>query len=146
MTAPMRKGHVTKEFVLQYQHPVLTDASLAFKLFKVPDGRVMRINRVEYINVTGLTEDAANFFDIQVTKGDTPAEIANWSTELTVGDGSIPADDFIELPMTDATGDEQVVVGGAAAGADEVTLNFGENGTTTLPADGIITLHCEWTK
>ncbi len=57
-----------EKVVLAYDHAALT-ASLAVKLYKVPAGRTLRIDRISYINPTGLVEDTTNVFAGEVKNG-----------------------------------------------------------------------------
>jgi hypothetical protein len=97
------------------------------KLFKAKERFL--VEKVRYINPTGLVEDATNFFDIQVKNGATV--VANWSTETTVGEGTIAADTWVDLTLS-TTGSDLVL-----ALDDVLSLNLDENGTQTLPAGRI---------
>lgn len=120
--------YVQESVVLAYDHVSVT-ATTVIKLFKVP--RAMRIDKVTYINVTGLAEDANNWFDVKVVKN--AAVVANWSTDSDgAGTNSIPANTFIDLTMTSTDAD-------AVCAADDIlSLDLTEGGTATLPAGRVV--------
>ncbi len=94
------------------------------ELFKAR--RKFRVDQVRYVNPTGLAQDATNFFDIQVKNGATV--IANWSTETTVGEGTLTANAHVDFTLSSTDAD-------LVLDADDVlSLNLSENGTQTLPA------------
>jgi hypothetical protein len=136
---PLDRSEKQEPFLLTVEHAQLTgDATL--KLFKVPLGRSLRIERVTYLNVTGLAEDTTNVFEIAIAKGDTPTTIASHSTDsdLMVADAGVPADAFLDIPITAAADIDTVIVGGAADGDDELLAVFTEGGAATLPAGKLI--------
>jgi hypothetical protein len=97
--------------------------------------RPFRIDRVRYVNPTGLAEDAANYFKIQVLN---EALVAfEWSTE-TGQEGTLTGGTWVIVPAG---------AGGAAAASfvkdEELDFNFDETGTATLPA-GTIVLECSY--
>lgn len=112
-----------------YDHGALT-ANTTVKLFKAPAGRKFRVDRALYINVTGLAEDTANNFAIQLKNGATVvANIANTDSDLDPDVGaSIAANTFVEGVPTSTN---------VLAAADELSLVFTETGTATLPAGRI---------
>jgi hypothetical protein len=97
-------------------------------------GRAWRIDRAQYINPTGLAEDATNFFTVQVLKEGTDVA-ASWSTE-TGEEGTLTAATWVELTLS---GDAKQVF----AADDEVSLNLEEAATATLPA-GRLVLECRY--
>jgi hypothetical protein len=123
------------------QHPVLviephaavTADSLA-RVMRIPPTRTFRLDRAEYYSSTGLAQDAANFFSIQVLKNATVA--ASWSTQ-TGAQGTIAADTWVTL-VNSATDANLVFAAG-----DVISLNLDETGTATLPA-GKICLYGRW--
>lgn len=112
------------EVVLTLEHAQVT-ADTTAKFFKVPAGKKLRIDAVDYINPTGLTNDAANYFALQIRKGSTV--MASWST-LTGAEGAIAADTFVALTLS-ATDANRVADAG-----DVLNYNLDETGTQTLPA------------
>ena len=91
--------------------------------------RAMRVDAVQYINVTGLAASATDYFNIKLQKGSTI--MANWSTQ-TSAQGAIAADTFVS-PVLSST-DANLV----AAAGDVLKLNLDETGTQTLPAGHIV--------
>ena len=89
-----------QRFMFAYDH-VLVSATTTIKLFTTQ--RLRRIDRVEYINVTGLAGHATQYWEIALKKGSTV--MAQWSTDSdVVGQGTIAADTFVSpvLSSTDA--------------------------------------------
>jgi hypothetical protein len=65
--------------------------------------RAMRIDKVEYVNPTGLAGHASNYWEIALKKGSTV--MAQWSTDSdVVGQGTLTADTIVNpaLSATDA--------------------------------------------
>lgn len=116
-------------FLLAFDHVQVT-ADTTIKLFKVPDGKSLRIDGVDYVNPTGLAADASNHFNLKILKGASTV-MANWSTE-TGQQGEIAADTFVAMTLS-AT-DANLV----AAGADVISLFLDETGTQTLPAGRVV--------
>ena len=132
MSAPRHDNVGQQEFFeLAYDHVAVT-ATTTVKLARVPVGKKLRIDKVEYVNVTGLAEHADNHFDIAIELGGTVA--ANWSTD-DVDEGTIAADTFVDLTLsaTDAN-----LVADASAAVVAVNLVLTETGTATLPAGRIV--------
>ena len=117
-------------FVMSYDHAAIT-ADSTTKLWKVP--RALRVDRVSYINPTGLAEDTTNVFNIKLLKGASTV-VANWSTDsdLLVADASIPADTFFNLTLTSTDADK------VFAKDDVMSFFADEGGDSTLPAGRIV--------
>lgn len=123
---PIRPKSITQErFMLSIDHAQFT-GDLAVKVAK--PSRQFVIDKVRYVNVTGLAADAANYFEIQVLLG--AAVAATWSTE-TGQEGTIAVDTFVDL----VNGVSPLRVGAADA---EIILNFDETGTATLPVGRLV--------
>jgi hypothetical protein len=90
--------------------------------FQTPADRAFVVEDVTYYNATGLAEDAANYFDIQLKHGTTV--VANWSTE-TGQEGTIAAD----TPVKPTLGSDLVIPPDT-----RVDLFLDETNTATLPA------------
>lgn len=110
---------------------VSTNATLSVKMWKTPAGRALRIERMAYINVTGLATDATNYFDVNVVHGAGPTNAGKWST-LTGAEGAIAANTFIDLTKN-ATDANLVVPPGT-----EISLSLVKTGTQTLPAGRVV--------
>lgn len=128
--APECEGIVPALAPVAYDHVAVT-ADTTVKLFTVPAGKRFRLLRAEYINPTGLAQDATNYFTVKVLAGATV--MASWST-LTGAQGTIAADTFVDL-VNSATDSELI-----AAAAAVIALFLDETGTASLPA-GRIVLH-----
>lgn len=130
MTARRRDDFRGEFFSLPFAHGSTT-ADTPTKLYKVPAGKSLRLTRVGYVNPTGLAVDASNFFNLEIGDGTNVA--FSWSTETTVGQGALPANDFVEFA-------ESATKAFLTLGPGEVlTLNLNETGAATLPAgSGVI--------
>lgn len=115
--------------VFQEDHAQVTADTTQF-YFETPADRAVLVKEVVYYNATGLAQDVANFFDIQVKHGSTV--VANWSTE-TGQEGTIAADTPVRL----TNGSDLVIPPDT-----RVDLVLDETGTATLPA-GVIVLYGE---
>jgi hypothetical protein len=93
---------------------------------ETPADRWLIVEEVVYHNVTGLAEDAANFFNIKLQDA-TPTVYANWSTE-TGAEGSIAADTPVRLTLGADV---------AVPPSSRLNVFFDESGTATLPAGEI---------
>ena len=60
-------GYAVGPFQLIYDHTAATTSRLT-KLFKVPPGRTLQIEQMDYYNETGLVADATNYFAIEIVK------------------------------------------------------------------------------
>ena len=117
---------------LAFDHAVATDADRTDKFWKCPAGKRLRVDSVQYINVTGLAEASANAALLSVNNGATV--IASWDTDsdLSATDVSIPADAFIDFNMA-ADDEDRIVEEG-----DVLSFVINESGTTTVPAGRVI--------
>lgn len=107
-----------------------TGATLAIKLMTAQ--RAMRIDKVEYVNPTGLTGHATNYWEIALKKGSTV--MAQWSTDSDVaGQGTLTANTIVN-PVLSAT-----VANTAAAAADVLSLALTKAASAAnLPAGRLI--------
>lgn len=113
-------------FFWTYDHASAT-ADTTIKLWKNTSGQQLRIDRVEYINPTGLAGSASNAFNIKLMQA--AVVIANWDTDSdVVGQGTIAANTWIQLANS-ATDADLVIEDG-----EEIAVFFDEGGDTTLPA------------
>lgn len=131
MQSRLPNDHRQEEYFLAYDHAQLTD-DLTVKLDKIPAGKRVRIDSVQYINPTGLAEDTTNVFALSLKNGSTV--MASWSTDsdLLAADASIPADTFMSLTLS-ATDANLILAGG-----DVLSLFFDEGGSATLPPGRIV--------
>ncbi len=120
-----------EKFTLGYDHAALTD-TLAVKLYKVPTGRRLRIDRISYINPTGLVGHGTDAFAGEVKNGSTVvASLFNTDTG-DAGGASLAADTFVE-GVLNATDANRVLAAG-----DILSAVFTEDGSATLPAGHLV--------
>lgn len=132
-----------ERLILPFDHPSVT-ATTTWKIWKVPTGRKFYVERVSYINPTGLTEDNSNNFAGAVRNGSVDiASLFNTDADLAPDTGaSLAADTFVEGDLT-----PMLVFADAtftAATTDVVTITahglltgdgpFRVSSSTTLPA------------
>lgn len=121
---PRRANQILMErFGIPYSVPS-TAASVTTKLAKAK--RPFRVDRVSYVNPTGLVASDTNYYVIGVLKGATV--LASWSTKLTGGNGSLAADTFVDF-VNSATDADLVF-----AAADELKWAPVLTGAATLAA------------
>lgn len=120
--------------VLAYDHVEVT-ADLTVKLAKMD--RAFRLDKAQYINVTGFAAHSTDYYTIKVLK--TSTVMASWSAQTTGGSpggqGSITANTFMDLVLSSTDAD-------LVTAADEVLSLFLDRASpaATLPA-GRIVLH-----
>ena len=118
-----------EEFSFSFDH-ALAAASITKKLFTAQ--KKMRVDKVEYVNPTGLAVHATLFWEIALKKGSTV--MAQWSTDSDVaGQGTLGADTIVN-PVLSATDADRV-----AAVDDVISLALTETGAAAdLPAGRIV--------
>jgi hypothetical protein len=128
MSYPPRNAELNQErLALSFTHAELTGTTTV-KLWKAPAGRAFRIDRILYINDTGLVADATNAFRGEVKNGATlVAELFNTDSDDDPAGASLAAATFIELDS-----DVEVPSRVLAAG-DTLSLVFTEDAAATLP-------------
>lgn len=108
--------------------PTGQSASITYKLETAQ--RKMRIDKVEYVNPTGLLQDAANYWDVEILKGAT--SMAKWST-LTGSNGTLTANTIVN-PTLSATDANRV-----AAVDDVISLALTKHASAAnLPAGRVV--------
>jgi hypothetical protein len=120
--------------VISIDHPAETgDATIKFHKCL----RKFRVEKVEYINPTGLATDNTNSFEVALKNGTT--KVAAWNTDgdatgINGGatEGSITANTF--LTLTKSSTDANLVF----AAGDVMSLSMDETGDTTLPAGRMV--------
>lgn len=111
-----------------FPHAQVT-ATTTVKLWKCPTGRDFIVDRVLYMNVTGLAEDATNVFAGTLQNDATViATLFDTDSDGAGADNSLAADTFVEGTVS-ATVANRVVNAG-----EEVSLVLTEGGAATLPA------------
>lgn len=121
---------IQERITLTYDHAQLT-GDLTTKLYDVPSGRKLKVERVRYINPTGLAEDASNYFAISVKNGSTVVAGPLSTDSAGAGTNSIAADTFTAITV--ATDGSEVLDAG-----DVLSVLFDETGTATLPAGRVV--------
>lgn len=116
-----------EEVEISYDHVQVT-GDTTVKLWKNKSTRHFLIEEVEYVNPTGLAQDATNVFNVKVLNA--AAVAASWDT-TTGQQGSIAADTFVALVNGSAA--NRLVAPSAV-----VSLFLDEGGTATLPAGRIV--------
>lgn len=130
--ANRRPDHFERERVtISYDHASAASTS-TFKFFKVPAGRKLKIERVSYINPTGLAGSATDAFVGTVQKGATVMATL-FNTETDNGGATLTADTFVEGALS-ATAANQW--GDAADVISFVATEVGS--TATLPAGRVV--------
>lgn len=122
--ATRRPAREQQHICLEFEHVQVT-ATTTLKKWKNKTGRQIRIENVQYHNITGLAADASNTFNIALKQGS--VVVADWDT-TTGQEGTIAADTHVSLVKSSTAADLIIE-------ADEVlSLVLTETGTATLPA------------
>lgn len=129
--ANRRPDHFEQErIVLTYDHAQAT-ATTTVKLWKIPAGRKFVVERVSYINPTGLVGDNTNAFAGTLQNGaDVMATLFN--TDTDAGGASLAADTFVEGTLHATPANRW------ADAADVISLVLTETGTATLPPGRLV--------
>jgi hypothetical protein len=118
--------------VLSFDHPEVTEDT-EWKIFKVPAGRRLRVDQVDYLNVTGLAEGTTNVYALSLKNGSTVmAGPLSTDSDLSVPDASIVANTFTDIPVS-ATASELIAEAG-----DVLSFLADEGASQTLPAGRVI--------
>lgn len=130
---PPRENELSQERLsLSFAHAALT-ATTTLKLWTPPAGRGFALDRVLYINDTGLAGDATNTFKLEIKNGATlMTEVFNTDTNDAIPGAALAAATFIEKD-TDAE-----VPSRALSLAETLSAVFTLEGTQTLPAGRLI--------
>lgn len=117
--------------LLTYDHAALT-ATTTVKLYKVPAGRKFRVDAVDYINPTGLVEDATNAFAITLQNASTVVANGIDTDADEPGTNTLPVDTFVAMNVVTTAG------ANVLAAADILSVVFTEDGTATLPPGHLV--------
>lgn len=126
MTTPRRPNDYWQDRVpLPIDHPS-TAATLILKFHKclLP----FLVEKVDYVNPTGLVSDVTNFFDIELKNGAT--SIAKWTT-ATAAQGTIAAATFVTVPIPTPANTYPIA-------NDVLSLVLTLHGAQTLPAGRLV--------
>lgn len=122
-------NHLFEKLVLVCEHEQVT-GDTTLKVWQVPPGRKLSVDRVLYVNPTGLAEHADNHFTISLKNGATVVATTTTDADAAGADNSIAANTFVELDL-----DESVRLFEAG---DDLDLLLDEGGTATLPAGKLL--------
>lgn len=126
--SPREEEPSEEKVIIPFSHAQLT-ANTTQKVWKCPAGKTFVLDRVLYINVTGLAADNTNAFKLEVKNGATlMSELFNTDGDDVPAGAALTADTFIEK-TTNAH-----IPSRSLASAETVSLVFTEDGTATLPA------------
>lgn len=130
MAARRDNAYFKELVVLSCDHGEAADADLAVKFHKCL--RSFKIEKVQYINPTGLAAHNSNHAVISLKKGSTI--MASWNTDgdAVGAEGAIAADTFINLTLSATPANL------TAAADDVLTLSVDESGTTTVPPGKLV--------
>lgn len=117
-----------RELHLPLAHAQLT-ATTTVKLWRCPAGFKAVVAGADYINPTGLAENASNAFALTLQNGSTVvANGIDTDSDEAGADNSIAADTFIAMNVVTASAANVLAAG------DVLSAVFTEDGTATLPA------------
>ena len=115
-------------FAKDFAHAqVTTDTTL--DLFDVPAGRTFVIDRVLYVNPTGLAASDTDYVTVKVLNNATVA--ASWSTKTTGGNGALVAGTQVK-PVLSTTASDINIASGV-----KCKLFLDVTGAPTVPAGNI---------
>lgn len=130
MTIPRRPSREQEQAEFIFSHPEVTATTLT-KEWLNKSGRQFKVDKISYVNPTGLAGHADNHFAVQIKQGS--VVVGAWSTDSdVVGQGTIAANTWIQLVLS-ATPADLIVE------PDEgLDLNLLEGGTATLPVGKVV--------
>jgi hypothetical protein len=124
--------YLEQEIVFPFDHAQVT-ASKTLHVWKVPAGRAFVVDRVAYVNETGLAQDATNAFAGALKNGSTViANLFNTDSDQPGADNGIPAGGWVEGALSATPADL------AVDGGEDITLALTLSGTQTLPAGHLV--------
>lgn len=113
---------------IEFGHAQVT-ADETDEIYSVPSGRSFVVDRVLYVNPTGLATSDTGYVIVKVMNGSAVA--ASWSTKTTGGDGALVAGTQVTPTVSTTASDIN-----AAAGT-KIKLFLDTTGTVTVPAGKI---------
>lgn len=85
-----------EKFNMTYDHGAIA-ATATVKLYKVPAGRTLRLDRTSYNNPTGLVGDNTNAISLSINNGATVASLVfNTDTDDVPAGATLPVNTFVE--------------------------------------------------
>jgi hypothetical protein len=131
-------GEFQEPYFLPENHAQLT-ADDVVRLDKIPPGKKLRVDHVQYVNETGLAGDGTNAFALKVLKnsdgagtGTLVATVFNTDTNDDPAGAALAADTWVTASLTSTDADRVLSAG------DTLDLFFDEDGTATLPPGRIV--------
>lgn len=119
-----------EKVIIPFDHPSVVDTT-TWKMWKCPVGKSFVVDRVSYINPTGLVGDIANNFSGALKKGATVMATL-FNTDTDAGGASLAANTFVEGALS------ATVAATWLAAGDELSLTVTEGGVATLPAGRLV--------
>lgn len=120
-----------ERMVITFDHAALSDTTTT-KLWKCPAGKSFVVDRVSYINPTGLAADGTNAFMGEVKNGSTVMATL-FNTDSGDADGAaLAADTFVEGTLSATAADLWLDA------TEVLSVVFTEDGTATLPAGRLV--------
>ncbi|MGN6103650.1 MAG: hypothetical protein ACTHU0_00970 [Kofleriaceae bacterium] len=137
MNYPPRNAEQNQERILiPFFHAEQT-ANATLNVWRAPVGRAFRIDRVLYINPTGLAADATNAFRCELKNGATlVATVFNTDSNDAPTGAALVANTFIELTSDAEIPSRLVDVG------NTLSIVFTEDGTAILPPGQLFVEGC----
>lgn len=121
-----------EKLVLSFDHASVS-ATTTWKFWKCPAGKKFVVDRVSYINPTGLAGDPTNAFMGELKNGSTQmALVFNTDTNDATPGVTLAADTFVEGTLS-ATASATWLAAG-----DVMSFVATEDGTQTLPAGRLV--------
>jgi hypothetical protein len=134
MGTPSKDPRERRSKVVLKDHGQLTSTT-TIKLFKAT--KRIRIDRVDYINPTGLVADNTNAFRGEIKNGSTlVCALFNTDGDDVPAGASLAADTFV-------TGTNGTAANRTLAKDDVLSLVFTEDGAATLPAGTVVIYYTE---
>lgn len=124
---PIRRKEDADFLAIPFSHAALT-ANATLKLFKVPAGRELVVESVQYYNGTGLAADNTNAFRGEVLNGATVANLI-----FNTDGNDVPAGGALAAGYTDGV-PSATAADTWFAETESVDVKFTLEGAQTLPA------------
>ena len=123
--------NLEEKVVIAFDHPSVS-ATTSWKAWKCPTGKSFVIDRVSYINPTGLTGASGNAFAGIVRKAGTTTMATLFNTDTGAGGATLTADTFVEGTLSATVANTWLAAG------EVIDLTATKTGTATLPAGRVV--------
>lgn len=128
----LEQDQYQERLALSFSHAALT-ATTTHKYWVTPAGRTFLVDRVLYINDTGLAGDATNTFKLEIKNGATLiTEVFNTDTNDAIPGAALAAATFIEKDTAVEVPSRVLLAG------ETLSAVFTLEGTQTLPAGRLV--------